>query len=127
MSEVRQQVHHKMSSRSRSVFAHGTSKEALAFWFDALIQGVIALKEGKLTVDLTDVDLKDASVAPNLIQALLNWKSSTFADATKRLLTTTLTATTIELPGGASFTLAPRSLETRAGALSLRSAISIMK
>jgi len=97
--------------------------EAACFWFDAVVKGAVTLTDGKLAVDLTGVELKDASVAPNLVQALADWKSAEFVEETKRLLERTLSAPSIDVPGG-TVTLAPSSLGQGQNALVLRSAVS---
>lgn len=94
------------------------------FWFDALVRGVITLQDRKLTVDLDQVELVNASIAPGLIQSLANWKSAEFLKKTKNLIETTLSEPQITVPGGGTLTLAPSSLERGTNTIALRSLVT---
>ena len=93
------------------------------FWFDALVTGDVTLEQQKLVVDLEQIELQDASVAPGLVQALAQWKSAQFLDETKRLIERTLTEPRIELPVG-QLILAPSSLARDPNTLALRSRVA---
>ncbi len=94
------------------------------FWFDALVSGVVALNQSKLTIDLADIKVTNASVAPQLIQGIANWKSAEFVKQTKRVMETTLGEPKFEIPGGA-LQLAASSLGSDATTLTLRSKVNL--
>lgn len=94
------------------------------FWFDALLTGLIDLQDGKLRVDIQDIQLTDASAAPELVRALASWKKAEFVDRTRTLIERALTAPRIEIPGGA-LVLAPNSLAKDARTLTLRSLVKV--
>ncbi len=94
------------------------------FWFDALVTGLVSLQQGKLKVALEQVELENASVAPNLIKALVDWKKAEFLDSTKTLLEKTLTEPAVEVPGG-TLVLAPKTLTTAPDTLTLRSKVDL--
>ncbi len=94
------------------------------FWFDALVKGAISLQDRKLTVDLEQVELVNASVAPGLIQSLAGWKSAEFLKKTKNLVETTLSEPQISVPGGGTLTLAPSSLDRDSNTIALRSLVT---
>ena len=95
------------------------------FWFDALVKGVVSLEDKRLKVDLSQIELVDASVAPGLIQALASWKKAEFLQKTRTLIETTLSEPNLTLPGGATLTLAPSSLARDQNTLALRSLVTI--
>jgi hypothetical protein len=94
------------------------------FWFDALVSGVVALEQSKLSVDLSAIKVTDASIAPQLIQGITNWKTAEFVKQTKRVMETTLAEPKFAIPGGA-LQLAASSLGSDATTLTLRSKVNL--
>lgn len=85
------------------------------FWFDALLSGAIRLQDNSLEVFLDDIQLTDASVAPQLVQAISAWKSAEFVQESRRLIKTSLTQPSLEVPGTKiSFTASSIALGTNA-------------
>ena len=82
---------------------------AACFWFDAVVSGDVTLQDRVLTVELQDIKLTDASIAPSLIKGLVNWRTAQFLQETKTLMTRTLGQPKIELHG-ATLQLAASSL-----------------
>lgn len=69
------------------------------FWFDALIAGAVKLENSQLEVFLDDIQLTNASVAPQLVQAAGSWLSAEFVQESRRLIKTSLMQPTLNIPG----------------------------
>ena len=94
------------------------------FWFDALVSGAVSLNQSKLAINLNDIKVVNASVAPQLIQGIANWKGAEFVKQTKRVMETTLAEPKFAIPGGA-LQLAASSLGSDATTLTLRSKVKL--
>ncbi len=94
------------------------------FWFDALVKGVVSLKDRKLLVNFEQVELVNASIAPQLVQGLANWKGAEFLNKTRTLIETTLSEPQITVPGGGKLTLAPSTLDRDNTTIALRSLVT---
>ena len=113
--------------RAWNLFGQGASTQGAGgpcFWFDALVQGLVSLQDRKLTVNLQSIKITNASIAPELIQGITNWKGADFLDKTRQLIETTLSEPQITVPGGGTLTLAPSSLGRDQNTLALRSLVT---
>jgi len=106
-------------------FRSWVMNNGLCFWFDALVTGAFSLEEKRLKVDLQQIKLVNASIAPELMQGIEQWKSAEFLGQTKNLIETSLNEPSIELPNGTSFTLAPSSFASDDRTITLRSIIKV--
>ena len=98
---------------------------APCFWFDALVQGLVRLENKKLTVDLQQIAVTDASMAPSLVKGIANWRTAEFLQTTKRLVETSLGEPKISIPGAGSLLLAPSSLVQNDRTLALKARVNL--
>jgi hypothetical protein len=94
------------------------------FWFEALLSGLVGLRDGQLTVDLQSIRVTDASILPELMQGVSAWRQAEFVERSERLIERTLREPRIDIPG-ATLTLAPKTLGRSATTLSLRSKVAL--
>ena len=89
------------------------------------MQGLVKLEGKKLTVELQQIAVTDASLAPSIVKGIANWRTAEFLQTTKRLVETSLGEPKVSIPGAGSLVLAPSSLVQNGRTLALKAKVAL--